>query len=127
MVRSENKRIDAYGDDADDYGTDLCPMPRDDAASQQDTSTPFSVLIEFEATEYSYSIRFVFEILIRFVFEISNRFDSIRFDSIRFDSIRFDSIRFDSIRFDVCVCACVRACVRACVCMCARVRVCVSV
>ena len=46
-----NKKIDAYGDDADDSGTDLCPWPRDDAASLQDISTPFNILIEFEATE----------------------------------------------------------------------------
>ena len=25
-----NKKIDAYGDDADDSGTDLCPWPGDD-------------------------------------------------------------------------------------------------
>jgi len=52
--------------------TDLCLRPRDDAASRQDISTPFSILIEFEATEYSYSIRFIFE--------ISRIYDSI-FDS----------------------------------------------
>ena len=40
-----NKKIDA-----DDSGTDLCPMPGDDAASLQYTSTPFSIPIEFEAT-----------------------------------------------------------------------------
>ena len=57
-----NKKIDAYGHDADDSGPDLCSWPRDDAASRQEISTPFSILIEFEATEYSYSIRFVFEI-----------------------------------------------------------------
>ena len=31
--------------------------PRVDAASQQDISTSFIILIEFEATDYSYSIR----------------------------------------------------------------------
>ena len=52
-----NKTIDAFGDDADGSGTALCPWPRDDATSRQDISTPFSIQIKFEATEYSYSIR----------------------------------------------------------------------
>ena len=30
--------------------------PWDDTTHRQDTSTPFSILIEFEATEYLYSI-----------------------------------------------------------------------
>ena len=54
MVRSERKQ---YGHDADDFGTDLCLWPRDDAAFQQDMSTPFSILIEFEAIKYSMCIR----------------------------------------------------------------------
>ena len=40
--------------------------------SQQDISTPFSILIEFGATEYSYSIRYSIRI---------RNFDDIRFDS----------------------------------------------
>ena len=40
-----NKNIDAL-------------WPRDDAASRQDIPTLFSILIEFEATEFSDSIRF---------------------------------------------------------------------
>ena len=46
-----------YGHNADDSSLDLCPWPPGDAAFQQDISTPFNILIEFEATEYSYSIR----------------------------------------------------------------------
>ena len=46
-----NKKIDVYGHDAYNSGTDLCPWPRDDDASQQDISTPLSILVE-----YSYSI-----------------------------------------------------------------------
>ena len=50
-----------YGHDADDSSTDLCPWPWDDAASRQDISTPFSILIEFEATEYSiFDLKFDF-------------------------------------------------------------------
>ena len=60
MVRTET-------DDADDSGTNWCSCPRDDAVSRQDVSTPFSSLVEFETTEYSYSIR------------IPN-FEDIRFD-----------------------------------------------
>ena len=52
-----NKKINAYGHDADDSGMDLCPWPQDDVAARQDISTPFSILIKFEATEYSYLIR----------------------------------------------------------------------
>ena len=51
-----NKKIDAHGDDANDSGMELCPWPRDDVTSQQDISTPFSILIEFETTEFTYSI-----------------------------------------------------------------------
>ena len=50
---------------------DLCPWSWDDAESRQNILTPFSILIEFEGTEYLYSVR------------IKN-FDDIRFD-IRFD------------------------------------------
>ena len=57
-----------YGHDADDSGTDLCV---DDAASRQDISTPFSILIEFESTEYWY--------LIQYSICIQN-FEDIRFD-----------------------------------------------
>ena len=57
-----NKKIDAYGHDANNSGMDLFPWPRDDAASRQDISTPFSVVIEFEATEYAYSIRYLIHI-----------------------------------------------------------------
>ena len=49
-----NKNIDAYGHDAVNSGTDLCPWPQDDVASRQDISTLFSILMEFETTEYSY-------------------------------------------------------------------------
>jgi len=45
--------------------------PRDDAAARQDISTPSSILIEFETTEYTYSIRY--SIRIRNV-------EAIRFD-----------------------------------------------
>ena len=41
-----------YGHNADDSSLDWY-----DVAFQQDISTPFNILIEFEATEYSYSIR----------------------------------------------------------------------
>ena len=50
--------------------TRTCPW--DDAMSWQDTSTPFDILIKFEATEYSYLIQY------------SNRirnFEDILFDS----------------------------------------------
>ena len=55
-----NKKIDVYGHIADDSFMDLCPWPRDDAASRLDISTLFNILIEFEATEYwiRYSIPF---------------------------------------------------------------------
>ena len=66
-----NKIIDAYSLNADDCGQDLCPWPRDDAATRENIPTPFSILIEFEATAYSYSIRC--SILIR-------NFKDIRFD-----------------------------------------------
>ena len=52
-----NKKIDggdAYGHNADDSKLDLCPWPRDDTTLRQDISTLFNILIEFEATEYSY-------------------------------------------------------------------------
>ena len=45
-----NEKIDAYGHDVDDSDTDLCPWPRDDAESRLDVSTPFSIVIELEAT-----------------------------------------------------------------------------
>ena len=48
-----NKEADANGHDASDPCMDLCA---DDATSRQDISTPFSILIEFEATQYSYFI-----------------------------------------------------------------------
>ena len=51
------------------------PCPPDDVTSRQDISTPFSILIEFEATEYSYSIRYSIRI---------QNFKNIRFD-IRFE------------------------------------------
>ena len=54
MVTSESKQ---YGYDADNSSTDLCLWPRDDAAFQQDISTLFSILIEFEAIKYSIRIR----------------------------------------------------------------------
>ena len=57
-----------YGDDTNDSGTDLWPW--DNAASLQDISTPFSIVIKFEARN----------IRIRFVFEISRILDLI-FDS----------------------------------------------
>ena len=56
LGKNVNRRNDAYGQDSD---TDLCPWQ--DAASRQDILTPFSILIEFEATEYLYSIRYIFE------------------------------------------------------------------
>ena len=56
LGKKVNKKINAYGDNADHSGIDLCPWPWDDAASEQDISTPFSILIKFKATEYSYSI-----------------------------------------------------------------------
>ena len=42
-----NKKIydgDAYGHNADDFSSNLCPWPRDDASSRQDISTPFNIL-----------------------------------------------------------------------------------
>ena len=50
MVRSESKQ------------KDQSVWHDDDATTRQDVSTQFRILIEFETTEYSYSIRFVFEI-----------------------------------------------------------------
>ena len=46
---------DACGHNADS-GLDLCLWPSDDATFRQDFSTPFNILIESEATDYSYSI-----------------------------------------------------------------------
>ena len=72
MIRSKSKqKIDAYSPDAE---TPARPFPRDNVASRQDISTPSSILIEFEATEYSYRFD------IRFVFEMLRIFDSM-FDS----------------------------------------------
>ena len=54
-----NKTIDGgdtFGHDADGFASDLRPWSRDDAMSWQDISTPFDILIELEASEYSYSI-----------------------------------------------------------------------
>jgi len=66
MVMPKSKKeingSDACDHDANDSGSDLCPWPQDDGPFWQDTSTPFNILIEFEATEYLYSIQFVFEI-----------------------------------------------------------------
>ena len=78
MVRSESKQtqIDAYDHDADDSGTDLCPWPRDGAASRQDVSTPFSILIKFEATEYSYSIWYSIWNLVDIWFDLNEIPDS---------------------------------------------------
>ena len=70
-----NNTIDAYGHQSDNAGSDLCLWPRDDAASRQDISTPFSSVIELEATEYTYSIRYSIRI---------RNFEDIRFD-IRFE------------------------------------------
>ena len=36
----------------------LCLLPRGDAVSRQEISTALNILIEFEAIEYSYSIRY---------------------------------------------------------------------
>ena len=47
-----NKKIDAYGHDAK---TPARTCLQDDAVSRQDTLTPFSILIKFDVTEYSYS------------------------------------------------------------------------
>ena len=46
-----NKKIDAYGHNAEILSR---TCPRHDAASRQDIITPFSILIEYEATEYLY-------------------------------------------------------------------------
>ena len=46
-----------YGHNADDFDMDLCPWPREDSMPQQYISTPFSILIEFEAIVYSHLIR----------------------------------------------------------------------
>ena len=88
-----NKHIDACGHDADDSGPDLCPWPRNDAASRQNIPTPFSILIEFEATKYSYSIRYSIRI---------RNFKDIRFD------IRFER---NSRFVPSLVCMCVNVCV----------------
>ena len=49
MVKSESKKQidggDAYDHDSNNSGSDLCPWPRDDAASRQDISTPINFLI----------------------------------------------------------------------------------
>ena len=45
LAQKVNKKIDAYGHDADDSGTVLSPWLQDDAASRQDISTPFSIRI----------------------------------------------------------------------------------
>ena len=53
-----NKKInggDAFGHNVNDFGSNLCPWLWEVAG----ISTPFSILIKFEATEYS--IRFVFK------------------------------------------------------------------
>ena len=59
MVRSESKQKidggDAYDHNADNSRLDICPWPRDDTVLWQDILKPFNILIEFEATEYSYS------------------------------------------------------------------------
>ena len=55
-------------DDTDDSDFGLCPWPQDDTASWQDILTPFSILIESEATKYLYS-KFQ-EYLIRVNFQI---------------------------------------------------------
>ena len=66
-----NKKIDVYGQDADDSGTDLCPWPRDDTVFQQDISTPISILSEFETTGYWYLNRYLICI---------HNFEDIRFN-----------------------------------------------
>ena len=71
LGKKVNKKINAYGHDADDSSMDLCPRPWDDAVPQQGISTPFSILNEFEATEYSYSIRYSIRI---------RNFEDIRFE-----------------------------------------------
>ena len=72
-----NKKIDACGHDAETLAR-ICP--RDDAVSRQDVSTPFSILIEFEATKYSYSIRYWIRIRnsedIRLIFDSNKIADS---------------------------------------------------
>ena len=72
LAQKVSKKIDAYGDDADDFGMYLRPWPWDVVASRQDISTPFRILIDFKASESSYSIRFIVK--------ISRIFDSL-FDS----------------------------------------------
>ena len=55
-----NKKIDGvdvYGHNADDSSSDLCPWAQDDAMSRQHILIPINILIKFEATEYSYSVR----------------------------------------------------------------------
>jgi len=56
---------------ANDSSTDIRPS-MDCAASQQDILTLFSILTEFEATEYLYSIRYLIRI---------QNFEDIRFNS----------------------------------------------
>ena len=60
MVRSENKKIDALPlKPRPRHGMTPCPGK---TSRYRSVFTDFSILIEFEATEYSYSIRFFFEI-----------------------------------------------------------------
>ena len=68
MVRSESKQ------------KDQSVWHDDDATTRQDVSTQFRILIEFETTEYSYSIRFVFEISRIFysIFDLNEISDSSR-------------------------------------------------
>ena len=54
-----NRKIDTYSRDAKNSRME---MPQNDVASQQDITTTSSILVEFEATEYSYSIRYSFRI-----------------------------------------------------------------
>ena len=72
LCQKVNKKIDSYGHDAESPAR---TCSRDDAASRQDIPTPFSILIEFETTEYSYSNRYSIRI---------RNSEDIRFD-IRFE------------------------------------------
>ena len=66
MARSESKKeIDggnACGHETADSSSNKCQWPCDDATCRQDISIPFNILIEFEAPEYVFGIRFVFKI-----------------------------------------------------------------
>ena len=53
-VTKKNDGGNVYGHNANDSGSHLW----DDVTARQDISTPFSIVIEFKVTGYSYSVRY---------------------------------------------------------------------